>query len=153
MYLKYLRHNFYLYYRVVIKLLVLFLLTFVFIVNLNVYPSIDNFFINSNFLNVFIELTCLLVKFYHVIDDLQNIHFLLMLDFSSILVNIQSHILFLMVHNYHMLLIIVLLKLVYQYLVYLIVKSLFQLMDTFINGFDNIFYLHEELYDVNLCLQ
>lgn len=151
--LKYLIHNFYLYYRVVIKLLVLFLLTFVFIVNLNVYPSIDNFFINSNFLNVFIELTCLLIMFYHVIDDLQNINFLLMLDFSSILVNIQSHILFLMVHNYHMLLIIVLLKLVYQYLVYLIVKSLFQLMDTFINGFDNIFYLHEELCDVNLCLQ
>ena len=55
-----------------------------------------------------------------------------------------------MVNSYRIIFVIVLLILGYLYPVYLIVLSLFMPKDTFINDFDNIFYLHVRLFYVSL---
>lgn len=56
-------------------------------------------------------------------------------------------------HINHDIFAIALLWLEYQYAVYLIVISWFQLRDTFTNELDNIFYLHGEQSDVHSNLE
>lgn len=123
----------------------------VFLVNRLLYPAICSFFINPMlvFSHVLIELTSPKGEFYHDANAQRHIRFWLLWGFSSYLWDKRWNNKFKELNEDRTFCFIFWEWLVFREFVCLTVRSWFKLQGTFLNGFDNIFYLNGGQFDVN----